>query len=314
MVREVNVKLRKNAAVVAVLGIILILGGFFFLSGFVADLLPNEVFYDQDNAFYVDFSPTYKTVSVGDSVDFTINLDSSVGAIAVTPYTYEWFINGVSVKGPLNSDSVGANRLTFFESGTFDVRCKVSFTVYAPDFPTDTINCYATVYVDQLPYQTPTPTPMPGDQVSLIVGISGSGSVVPSVGTHIYSKGSEVDLTAQETNADYVWAYWLFNDGSKVYSRSTYFFISSDTTVMAVFVPDSGVQPTPTPIPTQQPTPSPTAIPTPTPIGQTPTPNPTNPPNPRLPLEQILYAILGSLLIVAGSSCLVLSSRLNKHR
>jgi len=132
---------------------------------------------------------------------------------------------------------------------------------------------------------TPTPTPTPVNTKTVTIDVSGSGTTSPDVGVHVYPVGTTITLTATPSEG-YVFDYWLFENGVKRYSASTYIpSLSTDKTALAVFSeilkPTSTVAPTlsPTVAPTLSPTVAPTPIPTPNPTSTpTITPVPTYPP------------------------------------
>ena len=69
------------------------------------------------------------------------------------------------------------------------------------------------------------------DSYTLTVAIQGKGKVVPSIGSHIYPKGTLVNLTAIP---DYTWEFnlWIGNVADTM-SASTAVIMNSDQTVTA---------------------------------------------------------------------------------
>lgn len=127
----------------------------------------------------------------------------------------------------------------------------------------------------------PSPTPTPVPQVTLTMGVTGQGSVTPSVGTHTYNINSQVQITAIPSSG-YVFSNWLFNDETTSTSSTLTLTLSQSKSALAIFTQIP--QPTPTPTsptytPTPTPTPQPTPTPTPLPIA-TPTPTPSATPVP----------------------------------
>jgi hypothetical protein len=125
----------------------------------------------------------------------------------------------------------------------------------------------------------PTPTPIP--QVTLTMGISGQGSIYPTVGTHNYDVNSQVTISATASNG-YTFNYWLFDGGTQNSNPTVPLTLSQSRSALAVFAaipqatptPAPGATPAPTPAPTPQPTPLPTSTPQPT-TQPTTTPEPT---------------------------------------
>lgn len=144
-------------------------------------------------------------------------------------------------------------------------------------------------------------TSFPTSGVSLMMGVSGQGSVYPSIGLHTYDANYQVSIFSTASNG-YEFSYWVFNDLSKSYSPSLILTMSVSRSALAVFTAIS--QPTPTPAPGTTPNPNPTATPAPT---VEPTPLPTSPPieNPTPtpePIDNTPYVDVNESALVGGLS------------
>ena len=108
----------------------------------------------------------------------------------------------------------------------------------------------------------------------LIISVNGQGSTSPGVGSHYYENGSEIAVTAIDTDSLYgfLFEYWIL-DGSTIIHKKNhnplYLLMDRNHELEAVFLRAPNTYPTFTP------SPSPTPEPTATPTTLTPTPTPS---------------------------------------
>ncbi len=248
--------------------------------------------------------PTEITVVYGNSVSLTVN--SSV------PTDFSWYLDGL----PAESVVVSRDRLSStctFDASKYGLRrliCEDSLSNYVE---------FTIRVVNPLPDSTPTPTPestptaspspsptaTPVPQVSLVMGVSGEGTVEPSARgeAYYYDLNSQAFISAVP-GSGYTFSYWLFDDGTTNHYSEVTLVMSRSRSALAVFTPSPSPTPphqTPNPNPTTTPKPSPMPTPIPT-AGPSASPEPEPTPTPEPP-----YVNTNELFTVAGAAWVVVS-------
>lgn len=256
----------------------------------------------------ITISPSNIAVNQYQQVTFSIVGLPAVDGVTIVGYTYTWSVNAV----PQDTGS-GTPQFTyqFTQVQTYTVSCEVDVQTFREDYPSGIYTLYPSTSVSVNPVTTPAPTLTTFQY--LTIRIQGDGSTNPAPNTYTYAVDQKVTLTAQQTNSNSPFQYWLFDDHSTSINPTVTVTLTYSKTALAVFGSNTpGPSPTPIPNPNPTTTPSPTITPTTTP-SSTPhfTISPTS--TPILPgdnYHKILYTALGSLLLIAGTVFLALSRKL----
>ena len=132
------------------------------------------------------------------------------------------------------------------------------------DFPVShviaTDSAIVTVSAPQSPSPSPSPTP-PTTNNSLTIGQEGQGTLVPSVGSYLYTTGSIVQMQAPVPAQGWTFAGWFGANGAEVTNNSIQ--MTGDKSIIARFteeiivappseIPQAAPEVTPAPVPTEE--------------------------------------------------------------
>jgi len=137
----------------------------------------------------IGISPTVKTVNTGETATFI-----ATASRGEPPYSYTWHVNDSLLSGETSST------LTLSEENTGTYNIKVTVT----DNAETTASAEATLFVSE------TSSPDTPQTYTLVMNITGSGSITPDVGTYEYTEGTIVNLVATP-DTDWVFNYWDIN-------------------------------------------------------------------------------------------------------